>query len=149
MIIKWIFLSLFIIYLKLAATVVIHELAHYFVAKIIGAINIEIVIGTKEIAAIRIGRLTLSPLLIAGSVTCDINKDINWKKIFCFYLAGGISNLIVSILGMIIKDYSLSIINIIMAIISFLPFEKLDNDLGTWVKKHKILRKKRENCIND
>lgn len=126
---KYIMIKLIYIYILIAVSVIIHEIAHYIVAKIVGAKNIFVEIGYKSSIKMRVRNVTISPLIIGGAVDCIFPEDTKAIGIIIFYLSGGLINLLIAIVTFCFKSMDMAMINTVLVIISWLPIKRLNNDM--------------------
>lgn len=139
-----IFERLLIIYLLYLIAIILHELAHYIVAKILKVKVESLTIGEKFFA-IKIGKLSFSPLAISGYVEYDEN-DLKKKskfQIIFFFLAGALINAVLIIVALFLINISnyaiyMVIINAVCIITSLLPIRFLNND---FVEMYKHIHK--------
>ena len=139
------FSDLIIIYCLYASSVILHELFHVIFAKFFNIKIYEMKIG-EDYFAIRIKRVSISPLIISGYVEFSTDDLVNISKLKCIflYLSGCIANIILIIISLFLLnkfEYSLYliIINAFAIIISLIPVEFLRNDC---VEMRKILKSK-------
>ncbi|MPW26366.1 hypothetical protein GC105_11260 [Alkalibaculum sp. M08DMB] len=88
-----------LIYLVNIIIIIIHELAHYIVAKILWNEVEEIVIGSR-ILSIKLYKVSLSPIIFGGRVDVKWNKvaNSNIYQIILFFLSGVFANFITLII---------------------------------------------------
>jgi|GEM_PF-4330056 len=123
-------------------SILLHELFHYLAAFIL-KIRIEQLRIGDELYALRIGRVSLSPLLIFTSyvvVDTDVFKDMNKKSLIFFFMSGSIANLLLAILGFILmfKDIAMGNIllylNVACLIFNLVPYIFYGNDMTKLIK---------------
>ena len=92
------------IWTTLLISVIVHEIAHFLVATIIGLKNFEL-----EISVLRFKRDNnhfeigfVNNKIFHGSCSCDYNSNVSLKKYTVFCLIGGFSNFTVFVLALVI-----------------------------------------------
>ena len=137
--------NLFQIYILIALSVMLHELAHCIVALWLGVKDIKINIG-DEFFSITIGRLRFSPLVFNGNVDVDEESLVSNTKIgiVLFFISGNIANVLIIIVCSFfvsVSDYFaiLMQINMILIISNSLPV------LGTDINKIRYYLKLKRN----
>lgn len=142
-IIKIIFKYIFFIYLSTVISISGHELAHYVTAKAFNFQKVFLCIGFLGVCGIKTNSFFISPLAFTGHVDFIEPKDqfVSNYKLFFFYFAGIIINLIFLLIAILLRLEIFALINLIIITISVLPFGFLKSDLYCY-RKHVHLRRK-------
>ncbi len=124
------------IYILLSISVIIHELAHVIIAKIIKLEVDEIHIG-DQLFSIRVGKVYFSPLILGKSYVSFRAEKLavksNTKKI-SFFGAGPISNAVICLFAIIFREKSNFYANILLDINTYIFIVNIipvfDNDMS-------------------
>lgn len=104
------------IYLLAWISVMLHEMAHYIVAKIIN-LKVESVHIGDRFFAIHVNKLFISPMIFAGSYLVfdrEDLKDKTKKQKIAFFSAGALANLIVALVSVLLRGNNNIYIDIFM-----------------------------------
>ncbi len=141
------FKCIILFYLVTAVSTALHEFCHFLFAYLSGVEVKEIGIGIAGRPKVRIRKLVLSPVLVAGYITIDRNalKRKSTLTILLIGLSGVLANIIIVIAAVLAKinlliGSWLVLYNVSAIIISLLPFG-IDNDMRMMIH---LLNTKRE-----
>ena len=94
------------LYLVLFITVIVHELAHAFTAKMIGLDVREFKIG-DDLFAVKLGRVSISLNTIFGSNVSVYSEELKTKnkmQIIIFFMSGSLANLLLIVLSVLCNN---------------------------------------------
>lgn len=133
------------LYFTLCFSVICHEMAHFFIAKMCHFTNIYVCIGLENHLGFRTKSFFISPFIFSGYVSAE---DHNWKtrnilQVFFYYFSGIIVNIIFIILGIIFHKLIIIFVNTIIMLLSAMPFKFLNSDSYNFFKEYKERRGKK------
>ena len=137
---KWIWVSLatrFLrLYLFLYLSVFLHEMAHYFAARIIGIRETCVCIGFDGFLGIRIKNFFISPIAISGwvSVPAESLANLSRSKRAIFWFSGVFVNCIEAVVGLLFRWWVLAAVALLIILACMMPWRVFDSDLYHYLK---------------
>ena len=136
-------LSLFLkTYLVLYLAVVLHELAHFVTAKLIGLSDVFLCIGFHGVLGFKGKNFFISSLAFSGYVSVDtvaLRSMSKWKQA-CFWMAGLLANLFGMAVGLISGQWLVTLINFAVVLACGIPLPIFNSDIYCFLQEKQYWR---------